>query len=288
MIPAIGFQKFTIGMLTPLISLKILFYLGGVTIRQPTLLRLPRKMHLSRSSSNVPRPPSFWEMLENPHRLLTFDKVHNPVCRPRETTSERPKALRTRQFFCTFDLEMCFAPQPRALFEHLNVQSCSERVLNILAWKCASRHNGVHFFNMSTSKSGPNLVCFAHFDLEMCTARRALFRHLNFQKWSDVGVLCILAWRCAWRHNGKGVQLFIPPMTTGLRTRRFSEPTFRPSGATSHWKKTQSFATFLPFRAPASSFFSRFLFSDLLSSALLLSDYSHCFCICPYCRKFDF
>ena len=65
-------------------------------------------------------------------------------------------------------------------------------VLYILTWKCASRHNGVHFFDIATSKSGPNLVCFVHFDLEMCFApqRRALFRHRNFQKWSDIGVFC--------------------------------------------------------------------------------------------------
>jgi hypothetical protein len=59
--------------------------------------------------------------------------------------------------------------------------------------KCASRHNGVHFFDISISKvirNGPNMRCFAHFDLEMCFAPewRALFRHLNLQKWSDVGV----------------------------------------------------------------------------------------------------
>ena len=60
-------------------------------------------------------------------------------------------------------------------------------VLCILTWKCASRHNGVHFFDISTSKSGPDLVCFAHFDFKMCFApqRRALFQHLNFQKWSE-------------------------------------------------------------------------------------------------------
>ena len=64
--------------------------------------------------------------------------------------------------------------------------------LTLLTWKCASRHNGVHFFNISTSKSGPNLVCFVHFDLEMCFApqRRALFQHLNFQKWSEAEVFC--------------------------------------------------------------------------------------------------
>ena len=38
--------------------------------------------------------------------------------------------------------------------------------------------------------------------------------------------------------------------------------------------KTQCFATFLPFRAPASSFFWLFLFSDFLSSSLLFSSLS--------------
>ena len=120
---------------------------------------------------------------------------------------------------------MCFAPQRRALFRDLNFQKWSEPlvfctfwlrnvlrattactfstsqlpkvvrrwgVLYILTSKCASRHNGVHFFDISTSKSGPTLVCFVHFDLEMCFApqRRALFRHCNFQKWSDNGVFC--------------------------------------------------------------------------------------------------
>ena len=39
----------------------------------------------------------------------------------------------------------------------------------------------------STSKSGAGMWCFVHFDFEMCFApqRRALFRHLNFQKCSE-------------------------------------------------------------------------------------------------------
>ena len=115
--------------------------------------------------------------------------------------------------FNTFDFEMCFAPQRRALFRHLNFQKWSEAgvfctfwvgnvlrattactfstsqvpkvvrswgVLYIFTWKCASRHNGVHFFDISTSKSGPELRCFVHFHLEMCFApqRCALF-HLS-------------------------------------------------------------------------------------------------------------
>ena len=111
--------------------------------------------------------------------------------------------------FVHFDLDMCFAPQRRALFRHLNFQQC---VLYIFTWKCASRQNGVHFFDISTSKSGPSMVCFVHFDLEMCFApqRRALFRHLKFQKSKVVWewcALCILTWKCALRHNG--VQFFI-------------------------------------------------------------------------------
>ena len=139
---------------------------------------------------------------------------------------------------------MCFAPQRRALFRHLNLQKWSGAgvfctfwlrnvlrpttactfstsqlpkvvrtwcvlyiltwkyasrhngvhfstsqlpkvvrtwcVLYILTWKCASRLNGVHFFDILTSKSGPYMVCFVHFDFEMCFApqRRAIF-HLS-------------------------------------------------------------------------------------------------------------
>ena len=146
--------------------------------------------------------------------------------------------------FVHFDLEMCFAPQRRALFRHLNFQKWSGAgvfctfwlgnvlrattactfstsqlpkvvrtpgVFNTLTSKCASRHNGVHFFDISTSKSAPTMVCFVHFDLEMRFApqRRAIF------------------------HLSSG-QLAPHP------------PTFRPSGAPNHWKNTvfRDFPTF--------------------------------------------
>ena len=157
--------------------------------------------------------------------------------------------------FVHFDFEMCFAPQRRALFQHLNFQKWSGAGVFctfwlILTWKCASRHNGVHFFDISTSKSAPKLVCFVHFHLEMCFApqRRALFRHRNFQKCSDHGVFCTFwlgnVMKCASRHNG--VQFFISRLASWLRTRRFSEPTFRPFGATNHSKNTEfrDFPTF--------------------------------------------
>ena len=92
---------------------------------------------------------------------------------------------------------MCFAPQRRALFRHFYDIWTSKSGPNMVCFvhfdfKMCFRHNGVHFFDIATSKSGPTMVCFAHFDFKMCFApqRRALFRHLNFQKWSAPLVFC--------------------------------------------------------------------------------------------------
>ena len=41
-------------------------------LKMPLVLRLPRKMHLCRSSSNLPRLPSFLKMPQHPHVLVTF------------------------------------------------------------------------------------------------------------------------------------------------------------------------------------------------------------------------
>ena len=56
--------------------------------------------------------------------------------------------------------------------------------------------------------------------------------------------LYILTWKCTSHLND--AQFFISDMTTWLRTRYFSEPTFRPSGATNHRKNKvlRDFPTF--------------------------------------------
>ena len=132
--------------------------------------------------------------------------------------------------FNTFYFQMCFAPQHRALFQHLNFQKWSDAevfctfslrnrlrattactfstselpkvvrrwgALYILTSKCASRHNGVHFFDIWTSKTAPNPSIFNTFYFQMCFApqHRALFQHLNFQKWSDTEVFCTFSLR---------------------------------------------------------------------------------------------
>ena len=172
--------------------------------------------------------------------------------------------------------------------------------LYVLNCKCASRHSGVPFLDSWTSKGAPKLVCFVHFDFGMCFSllRRAIFRHLNFQKCSgtvsffafwledvlrataacnfstselpkvlrdreiflafwlenvlrataacnfstselpkmlrDRQSFSIFTWKCASHQSG--VQFFLSALSSYLRTRRFSEPTFRPSRHTDHRK----------------------------------------------------
>ena len=88
-------------------------------------------------------------------------------------------------------------------------------------------------------------------------------------------VLCILTWKCASRHNG--VQLFITHLASWLRTRRFSEPTFRKSGATNHWKKHSE--SRLSYLFPHLHLLSSYSFSsELLSSNLSLLSASSLLC----------
>ena len=110
-------------------------------------------------------------------------------------------------------------------------------VLYMLTSRFASRHNGLHFFDITTSKSAPTLVCFVHFDLEMCFApqRRATF-HLSSDDMA----------------------------------RRFSEPPFRPSGVTNHWPKKHSVSR-LSYLFAHLHFLSSHSFSSLIFSLRLFS-----------------
>ena len=136
--------------------------------------------------------------------------------------------------------------------------------LYILTWKCASRRNTVHFFNISTSKST--------FDFEMCFARqrRTLFRHLNCQKCSMWGVLVFSLPNVLRATTACNFSSLIPPdgsAPAALASQLFDPP--EPQIVA----KTECFATFLLFRAPATSFFWLFLLTlSLLWSSLIFSD----------------
>ena len=115
---------------------------------------------------------------------------------------------------------MCISPQRHAIFRHLNRQKWSKHAVfctfwlsnvlfataaynystaerpkvlrrlqffNILTGKCAFHHRGVQFFDICTSKSGPNTSCFAG-----CFSPqwRAILRHLNFKKCFGADVFC--------------------------------------------------------------------------------------------------
>ena len=113
----------------------------------------------------------------------------------------------------------------------------------------------------------------------MCFApqQRALFRHLDFQKWTEREVFLAFSLANVLRATRRGniVQFFISYLASWPRTRRFSEPTFRASRATNHWKNTvfRDFPTFSHtwiFFLLSSSFFFFLLFSSLLFSSLTL------------------
>ena len=112
---------------------------------------------------------------------------------------------------------MCFAPQRRTLFRHRNFQKWSEPLVLLTFW-LQNVLRATTACTFSTSQL-PKVV----------------------RQWC---VLYILTWKCASRHHS--VQFFISHLASWLRTRRFSEPTFRPSGATNHWKNTvnRDFPTF--------------------------------------------
>ena len=172
-----------------------------------------------------------------------------------------------------------------------------------------------------TSKSGANMWCFVHFDFEMCFAppRRALFRHLNCQKWSAPLVLCTF-WlgnvlrattACTFSTSQLPKVVRTPSVFCTFWLAHVLRATTACNFSSLLWPagsapatlasllfdppepqiigKTQWIATFLPFRASPSSFFLLFLFY----SSLFWSFSSLCLCpallfICPYCRKFDF
>ena len=141
-----------------------------------------------------------FEMLQNPHVfLLTFDKVHNPLHLPRETISESPKVVRTHGNYKILK-STCASRHNAVHFFDISTSKNGPNVrwfFKFFIYKCASRHNGLHFFDVATSKRGPTIACFVNFNFQIFFApqRRALFRHLNFQKWCEREVFLFFLFR---------------------------------------------------------------------------------------------
>ena len=211
-------------------------------MKMSLVLRLPRKMHLCRSCSNVPQLPSFLEMLQNhqPPRFAHFWPGAQSLAPATRNDIWTSKNAPNPAVFCTFDFKVVFAPCTFSTSQLLKMLR-SWGVLHMFTWKCASR---------------------------------ALFRHRNFQKWSEHVVFCKLGLgNVLLATTACNFSSLIWPAGSApaaLASLLFDPPEPQIIG------KTQCFATFLPFRTSASSFFWSFLF--WLFSPLLFN--------CPYCRKF--
>ena len=159
---------------------------------------------------------------------------------------------------------MCFAPQQRALFfRHLNFQRCSGHGVFCTFWlrNVLRAKTACTFSTSQLPKVLPRCEVFCAFWLRNLLRATTV---CNF--WS---LIC---------PDGSA--------SAALASLLFNPPEPQNIG------KTLCFATFLPFRAPASSFFWLFLFSSLLFASLLFSSLLWLFppllFICPCCRKFDF
>ena len=159
--------------------------------------------------------------------ILTSKNVLRATTACTSWTSQLPKVAWACGAFSTLDFEMCFAPQPRALWT-----SQLTRVLR--------------------TRSALNMFTFKH------VLRGTLGCNCSCLIWPDGSAPAASA-----------SPLFDPPEPQNIG-------------------KPQCFATFLPFRAPSSSFFWLFLFSDLLFFLSLLWLFPPLLSICPYCQKFYF
>ena len=213
-------------------------------------------MHLRRSPSNVPGLQALSKLLQNPPSLLTFEKVQDPLCLPIATRNDiwTSKSAPNPSVFNTFDIEMCFAPQRRV--HHLNFPNWSKHVVCVCTYWLRNVLRATTECTFSTSQLPKVLRCW--------------------------GVLYMLTSKCASCHNG--MQFFTPHLPRWLRTRRFNKPTFRPSGATNHWKNIvfRDFSTFL-----RTCVFFLLTLSLLWSSyfSFLLWFFPPLLFISPYCRK---
>ena len=153
------------------------------------------------------------------------------------STSQLPKVVQTWCVLCILTSKICFAPQRRALFRHLNVQK----------W------------------SGPGVFC-AFWLRNLLRTTKA--RNFSFLIWPDGSAPAALA-----------SLLFDPPEPQIIEKHCVSRLSYL--FAHLHLLSSDSFSSLI---------FSLLLFSLLLFSLLLFSSlwlFPSLLFICPYCRKFD-
>ena len=153
--------------------------------------------------------------------------MQNPLRLPRKTTSQPSKVVRTSGALYILNWKCASRHNSVQLFStsarQKVVRACGvfniltwkattacnfstsqlskvvwdRQFLTLLTWRCASRHTGVHFFDISSSKSAPTLVCFVH-DLEMCFVAPSQLPKV-VRTWC---LMSFFTWKFASRHNG--------------------------------------------------------------------------------------
>ena len=155
------------------------------------VLRLPRQMHLAISSAYVPRLPT----LSSCYKTLTFCSLLTRCTIPCACHAKRHLNAQkwSEHVLLTFWLGNLLRATTACTFwtSHLPKVLRHWGALYVFTSKCASRQNCVHFFDISTSKSGPRLQFFT-----------------------------LLTSKSASRHNG--VQFLISHLARWLRTCGFS------------------------------------------------------------------
>ena len=180
------------------------------------------------------------------------------------------------------DFDMCFAPEQRALFRHLNSQKwfehgafCTCSLRNVLGATTACTFSTSQFPKVVRAWC---VLCILTSKCASCYngVQCARFRHLNFQKCSEREVFLAFSLANVLRATTACNFSFLiwPAGSTPAALASLLSDPREPHII----GKTPCFATFLPFRAPGSSFFGDILFCDVLSSSLLLSYSAHlCF-----------
>ena len=212
------------------------------------VLRLPRKMYLRRSSSNVPRLPSFLEMPQNPHACSLLTRCTIP-CACHAKRRFNVQKWRKHVVFRAFWLRNMLRATTACTFSTSQLPTVlqTRQFFALLTSKCASRHKSVRFF-----------------------------QHLNFQQCSEHGVFCTFWLRNVLRATRAcNFSSRIWPAGSApaaLASLLFDPPEPQIIG------KTQCFRDFPTFSRTWIFFLWRLSLFDLLSSFLLFSDSSHlCF-----------
>ena len=203
----------------------------------------------------------------------------------------------------TFFSLLARCPCARHAKPHLNFQKWSGHVVLLTFWLGhVLRATTAYTFSRSQLPKVVRTwcvlwVCFVHFDLAMCFApqRRALFRHLNFQKWLDVGVFCTFCLRNMLRattactshiSTSKSGPTLVCFVTLWLGNVLRATTAYNISSLI--WPDGSAPAALASLLFAHLHLLSSDSFSSLLFSLLLFSSLTLLTSAFPSCRKFDF